>query len=153
LSVTGGRRFNSLALNRINLTSWTFIVLSGLGIIVAIYHAYSELTESFQYCTLNAQVSCQGVFESGYTSLFGVPFYVLGLVWFPLSLLLGVVTIMRGQNGVSGSLLLPFLLIGDIFTVYLWYLELGVIGIICPVCVTLYAINYALTGVAAKSLL
>ncbi len=36
-------------------------------------------------------------------------------------------------------------MIGNIFTAYLWYLELVVIRIICPLCVSLYAVNYALT--------
>jgi uncharacterized membrane protein len=45
------------------------------------------------------------------------------------------------------SVLMLFLMIGNLFTVYLWYLELGVIHLICPVCVSLYVVNYALTGV------
>jgi len=36
-------------------------------------------------------------------------------------------------------------MVGNVFTVYLWYLELAVIHIICPLCVSLYAVNYALT--------
>lgn len=41
-------------------------------------------------------------------------------------------------------------MIGNIFTIYLWYLELGVIGIICPVCVSMYVINYAMTALALR---
>ena len=131
-----------------------YLILSAAGIAVAIYHSYDELAQSFQTCNINAQISCGGVFESGYTSIFGLPFYVLGLVWFPVALALGFFAVKRRPYAVTlnGSILLPFLMIGNLFTVYLWYLELGVIGIICPVCVSLYAINYAMTALAARSI-
>ena len=57
-----------------------------------------------------------------------------------------------GKYIVNSEILIPILMIGNIFTVYLWYLELGVIGAICPSCVSLYAINYALTGIVASEL-
>ena len=40
-------------------------------------------------------------------------------------------------------------MIGNIFTIYLWYLELGVIHLICPTCSVLVIINYALSINAA----
>lgn len=141
-------------LGNISLVAKAYLVLSGLGIAVSIYHAYDELTGSFTSCSVSSNISCEGVFESGHTSLFGVPFYVLGLVWFPLALFLGVATLQRfsSKRELNGSILLPFLLIGCIFTIYLWYLELGVIGVICPVCVSLYIINYVMTAIAVRSL-
>ena len=45
----------------------------------------------------------------------------------------------------KGEVILPVLMIGNVFTIYLWYLELVRIGSICPVCVTMYIINYAMT--------
>lgn len=36
-------------------------------------------------------------------------------------------------------------MLGNVFTGYLWYLELAVIHIICPLCVSLYVVNYSLT--------
>jgi uncharacterized membrane protein len=44
-------------------------------------------------------------------------------------------------------ILLMFLMVGNIFTIYLWYLELAVIDAVCPVCLSLYIVNYALTGI------
>lgn len=47
--------------------------------------------------------------------------------------------------------LIPIVLIGDIFTIYLWYIDLAIIWpavhALCPVCVSLYTINYLMTGV------
>ncbi|HZW57648.1 MAG TPA: vitamin K epoxide reductase family protein [Nitrososphaerales archaeon] len=133
----------------------SYLVLAAIGIAVSIFHAWNELTASFQYCNVNPQVSCLSVFESGQTSLFGIPYYVFGLVWFPLALILGFLAVNKMPYGITlnGSIILPFLMIGNLFTVFLWYLELGVIGAICPVCVTLYVINYAMTGLAVRSIL
>ena len=133
-------------------TTKGYALLSVLGISIAIFHSYDELTHSFSSCNVSSSISCGGVFESSHTSIFGVPFYALGLVWFPLALFLGIMTVQRiGSNGIlNGVILLPFLMIGNIFTIYLWYLELGVIGIICPVCVSMYVINYAMTALALR---
>jgi uncharacterized membrane protein len=43
---------------------------------------------------------------------------------------------------------LPVLMIGNVFTVYLWYVDLALINVLCLVCISLYLINYALTGIA-----
>ncbi|MDH2900769.1 MAG: vitamin K epoxide reductase family protein [archaeon] len=145
-----------LQIGKMSTTAIAFISFSVIGIAVAVYHSYEELTTSFgSFCNINSKVSCVGVFESGHTSLFGVPFYVLGLVWFPVTLVLAILTLERAgtKSMLNGLILLPFLMVGNIFTIYLWYVELGVIGIICPVCVSLYVVNYVMTGLAIKSLL
>jgi uncharacterized membrane protein len=72
----------------------------------------------------------------------------MGLVWFPLVLLVIMALSKIGKQAIDGMLLFPFLMIGNVFTIYLWYLELGVIHAICPVCISLYIINYAMTGLA-----
>ena len=121
-----------------------------LGIFVAVYHAYSELTGIFTGCNLTVHISCGSVFQYGYTRIAGVPFWLLGVVWFPLMLILGLVLWNK-----SKSLMIPILLIGDMFTIYLWYIDLGIIWpaihAICPVCVSLYVINYFMTIVVAAS--
>ncbi len=134
------------------------MIIALVGIFVALYHAYDELTAynapGTGACNISQKVSCSGVFESHLTSIFGVPFYVLGLFWFPLILVLGGFFSAWGRKGlVNGNLLLLILMVGNIFTLYLWYLEIGVIGIICPVCVSLYIINYVLTGLTVPQIL
>ena len=136
------------------LTAKIYLGLSVAGLADAIYHAYDEITENFGQCNISHAISCGGVFESGHTSIFGVPFFVLGLIWFPLAIILGLYSFNQGgsDSTFSGKILLPFVLIGDIFTLYLWYVELGVIGIVCPVCVSIYVFNYLMTILAAKML-
>jgi uncharacterized membrane protein len=132
--------------------SLAYIATALVGIGLAVYTANEYLTHNFTSCNINKQLSCGGVFQSGQTSLFGIPFYVMGLVWFPLALGLGLATSRMGKTSVNGDILLPLLMVGNVFTGYLWYLELVVIGIICPLCVSLYIINYTLTAITLASI-
>ena len=126
-----------------------YLAVAAAGIGLAIYVTIDYLTQNFNSCNINQVFNCGGVYQSGHTSLFGIPFYLMGLVWFPTLFAVGLVTSRFGENPVNGEILLPVLMVGNIFTAYLWYLELGVIHIICPLCVSLYAVNYALTLIVA----
>jgi uncharacterized membrane protein len=136
-----------------NVLSKTFIIVAIAGVIDSVYTSYEYSTENFGSCYVNSKVNCLGVFQSGHTSLFGIPFYIMGLVWFPLLLILSLVITRGGTLPLKAEILLPLVMIGNIFTLYLWYLELGVIGIICPLCVSLYVMNYVLTVLLIVELL
>lgn len=139
----------------------SFIALSVMGIPVAIYHAYDEITFTFNSCQISQAFSCGGVFASGLTSFppagsipglqNGISFWVYGVVWFPLCVILGLWTIRR--HGVpSRNVLVPFLMVGNIFTLYPWDIEIRILGgVYCPVCISMYIINYILTFVALAS--
>jgi len=122
-----------------------------MGIAVAFYHAYDEITYSFSACTLSKAFSCGAVFGGGYTTVLGVDFWVYGVVWFPVCVLVGLWAI-RKYGSPLGSVVAPFLMIGNIFTLYPWYIEIKLLGgHYCPVCISLYCINYLLTFVALMS--
>jgi uncharacterized membrane protein len=127
--------------------SAAYLVVAAAGIGLAIYVAHDYLTQNFSSCYINSFVNCGGVYQSGHTSLFGIPFYVAGLVWFPVAFSIGLVTSRLGRTLVNSEILLPLLMVGNIFTIYLWYLELAVIHEVCPLCVGLYAVNYVLTAI------
>ncbi len=137
-----------------------FVTLAAVGIVVAIYHGYDEVTAYSSpisnACNINSFISCTSVFTSGFTKFppgpYGVSLYVYGLVWFPLMLILGYWSGRRAGT-LIGEVLVPVLMVGNVFTLYLWYLELGVIHAVCPVCVSLYVLNYLMTILAAKPLL
>jgi uncharacterized membrane protein len=133
--------------------SAVYLVIATAGIGLAIYVTYEYLTLSFNSCNINQFLSCGGVYQSGYTSLLGIPFYAMGLAWFPAVFIIGLLTSRFGRKTVNSEILLPVLMVGNIFTAYLWYLELVVIHIICPLCVSLYAVNYALTIIVLVLLL
>jgi len=139
--------------------SKAFIVLAAVGIAVAIYHGYDEVTAysapGTGICNINSVFSCASVFNSGYTKFppgpYGVDLYVYGLIWFPLMLLLGV-RFGRKTGTLSGEVMVPVLMVGNMFTLYLWYLEIAVIHAYCPVCISMYVLNYAMTALSMKKL-
>jgi uncharacterized membrane protein len=127
--------------------SAAYLIVAVAGIGLAIYVAHDYLTQNFGSCYINSYINCGGVYHSGHTSLFGIPFYVAGLVWFPAVFVIGLLTSRLGKTLVNSEILLPLLMVGNIFTIYLWYLELAVIHEVCPLCVSLYAVNYVLTAI------
>ncbi len=130
--------------------SKSFVALAAVGIPVAIYHGYDEITNysapGSTICNLNSFWSCGNVFNSGYTKFLGVSLYIYGLVWFPLMLLLGY-WFVRKRGSLRVEVMIPLLMVGNIFTLYLWYLELVKIHALCPVCISLYTLNYLMTAV------
>lgn len=136
-----------------NLLSKIFIIVSGIGIIGAILTAIEYTTPGPGNCTINAVFTCVNNKESPYSKIDGVPLWVAGLIWFPLLLVLALYFTKGGTWGLRNDILLPILLIGDLFTVYLWYLELAITHGICPYCLALYIVNYALTGLAIYDLI
>ena len=116
--------------------SLAFIFLSVVGVAEALDHAWLENA-------FTANVSM--VSYSPYASFFGVPYWVFGLVWFPLLLVVGLWTTRFGRANLNERLLI-LLSIGNIFTVYLWFLDLLIIGTFTAAYVGLYVTNYALTG-------
>ncbi len=128
---------------------WLYLSLSFAGICDGIYDASEYLSQNFNsYSIKNTIFSCGGVAQSGDTSIsFGqlvIPFWITGLVWFSLTLIVGIIAFRHYVE----IILIPFLMIGNIFTVYLWFLELNVIHLICPTCLSLYLVNYAMTAIA-----
>jgi uncharacterized membrane protein len=132
-----------------------------MGTAVAFYHAYGELTFTLNSCSFSQVFNCKTVFASGYTTFpppgvvpglhDGISFWVYGVVWFPLCLLVSLRAI-RKHGSPIGSVLLPFLMVGNIFTLYPWDIEIVILnGTYCIVCVSMYAINYVLTFVALTS--
>jgi uncharacterized membrane protein len=136
--------------------SKAFLALSAIGILIAIYHGYDEVTNYSApftgVCNITNYFSCVNVFNSGYTKFLGVSLYVYGVVWFPLMLALGVWFTRKGGK-IRGELMVPLLMVGNIFTLYLWYLEVGVIHALCPVCISLYTLNYLMTAICMAILL
>lgn len=113
-----------------------FMAVSALGVVGALYHAWTE--NAF---TTNWYV----VSFSPYASFYGIPYWVFGVVWFPLVLVVGAWTTRAGRMGLRSELLI-LLTIGNLFTVYLWYLDIIIIRAFTLVYVALYAANYLLTA-------
>jgi hypothetical protein len=116
--------------------SQAFILLSVVGVGEAFYHAYQEKAFTTNWFAVKF---------TGYSAFYGIPYWVFGVVWFPLVLIVGLWATKMGRSDVSRKWLI-LLTVGNLFTVYLWYLDLIVINAITPTYVGLYLTNYALTG-------
>jgi uncharacterized membrane protein len=122
-----------------------------MGIAIAFYHAYDEITFTFGACYISPGLNCGTVLGSGYTTFLNVQFWVYGVVWFPVCLLVGL-WVIRRHGSPLGSILVPFLMIGNIFTLVPWNIEIRILGgEYCPVCITMYVVNYLLTFIALTS--
>lgn len=134
------------------------IALSVAGFAIAIYHAYGEITFTLTSCSLSSSFSCASVFSSGYTTFppagsvpglgKGIEFWVYGVVWFPVCAAMALWTLKK-YGGPKASVMVPFLMIGNIFTLYPWDIEIRLLdGHYCPVCISMYLANYIMTFVA-----
>ncbi len=113
-----------------------FVVVSVLGVIGAFYHAWSEGAFTTNYAAVSF---------SPYASFFGLPYWIFGVVWFPIVLVVALWRTGMGRKSL-GMEFLAVLTLGNVFTGYLWYLDLEVVRAFTIVYVALYAANYALTG-------
>lgn len=116
--------------------SVAFILLALIGVAEAFDHAWSENAFTTNWFSVTF---------TSYASFYGVPYWVFGLIWFPLVLVLGLWVTRNGRAPLPW-LLLILLSVGNLFTTYLWYLDLDVIGSFTAAYVGLYITNYALTA-------
>jgi len=116
--------------------SIAFILLAMVGVGEALYHAWQENAFTTNWFTVSF---------APYASFHGIPYWVFGLIWFPLALIIGLWATHYGRAALPGVLLI-LLSLGNAFTAYLWYLDLNIIGSVTPAYVGLYVTNYALTG-------
>lgn len=124
----------------------TAIILAAAGLLVAGYLTYTHVTNSNFLCSDTG--GCSTVRSSRYSTVGGVPVALLGLLGY--ATILG--TVVYGKAGGARAIyanLTAFGLtsIGVLYSAYLTYLELFVIGAICPYCVASAVIMVALFAI------
>jgi uncharacterized membrane protein len=129
---------------RLRLAALAVVVL---GVAVASYLTYVHYAGLQPFCAGGGH-GCERVQSSSYARLGGIPVAVLGLA---------------GYLGIGGALLVSgeqarlaaagLAVIGFGFSVYLTYLELGVIDAICQWCVASAVLMTALAGLTVSRLL
>lgn len=123
------------------------IVLAVAGIIVATYLTYNHLTDSFFLCSETG--GCSTVRSSRYSELAGVPVAVLGLLGYGAVLAAEIYgNAGRARAALANLVTFGLTSIGMLYSIYLTYLELFVIGAICPYCVASAIIMTALFVIA-----
>jgi len=111
------------------------------GLAFSIFAWVESVVPSLQgACSVNAFISCSKVDQSGLTTTLGVQDYAWGIAGFLLLLALDVPLYRTWKPSWLRALALVSLA-GGLFSVYLGYLELGVIHALCPVCLGAYLCN------------
>jgi uncharacterized membrane protein len=115
---------------------WVIPVLSVLGLVVAGYLSFIEVTGTRAVC--GPVGDCNTVQQSSYATLFGfLPVGILGLLGYVVILGLWMVQFwFDSLKGISRLGLWIFSLIGLLFSIYLTFLEPFVIGATCAWCLS-----------------
>jgi len=133
------------------ILSWPIPVLCGLGLIVAGYLTYVEITQVSAVC--GPVGDCNTVQQSEFARVFGVlPVGLLGLFGY---VAIGIAwTISRYKVGYYSHLATVFMLgmivFGTLFSIYLTFLEPFVIGATCMWCLSSAMIMTGLLWLSAN---
>jgi uncharacterized membrane protein/thiol-disulfide isomerase/thioredoxin len=134
-------------------STWVIPVLALVGLVVASYLAYVEVTHTAAVCGPVGE--CNVVQTSAYALFLGVPVAVWGVLNY-----LAVVALWAGQRTLPGRLahlsllgLLGLTIFGTLFSIYLTYLEIFAIQAICSWCLSSAVITTALMLLATHAVM
>lgn len=125
-----------------------------LGILVAGYMAWAELTNNETVCADTGTIDCQAVQESVYAETFGIPVALLGLLGY-----IGMFGILLLEDQIAvfvqfgRTLVVGMALFGFLFQSYLTYIEADVLGKWCQWCVTSFVLITLVLGMGIYRLL
>ena len=122
------------------MNAWTrrlmtiIAVLAVCGIVVSsvsLQHHYAK--SKTEYCDIGEAFNCDIVNRSSYSSVFGIPVALIGMLGY--GALAGLTTIYRDRDE-TPLLLLGCATAGLAFALYLTYIEARVLGVWCILCLS-----------------
>ena len=116
---------------------FVLLALAVLGALISAYLTWTHFAGLTPVCTGSGE-GCQTVQSSRYASVLGIPVALLGLIAYG-GLILS--TVLWRETGIYLGLLIS--LVGTLFSAYLTYLEIFVIGALCQWCLASAAIMVA----------
>jgi uncharacterized membrane protein len=128
-------------------TRLVLLVLAVLGFLISTYLTWTHFAGLAPVCTGSGQ-GCETVQSSRYAQVLGIPVALLGLIAY--GGLIFSVAVWR-EIGIYLGLLIS--LVGTLFSAYLTYLEIFVIGALCQWCLASAAImvtSLACTALATR---
>lgn len=120
---------------------WVIVALALIGVAISGYLAWYDLVSSTTYCTLSGFFGCSKILSSPYAHIDRMPTAFLGVVWFAVSAWLGMI-IARNENRLG--YLLVWSVPAMLGVVILAYIELVVVGAICPLCTSAHVLGIAI---------
>jgi uncharacterized membrane protein len=141
VSKTTTRRANAVAAapEKAASTDWLRIAAIGLsivGILVAGYMSWAELTGGETVCLDAGSIDCAAVQESAYAETLGIPVAVMGLLGY-----IAILAVLIHEDQVpffavyGRVLVIGFTLFGVLFSLYLTLIEATVLELWCQWCV------------------
>lgn len=116
-------------------------ILASLGLLLAIYLLWQQISRpEFQPCYVNSFINCDAVISGPVAKTLGIPTPLYGLV--------GYVVILAAAFLRNNKLLLGTASFGVAFCLWLGYVELFQLKVICPVCITCQIIMLTIFGLA-----
>lgn len=115
------------------------IVLAIIGLLVSIYMTVYKFTGNEAMCIGSG--GCSEVNSSRYSEINGIPVAILGILGYAMILALLFLERRPGFFRENGTMLqFGVSLMGFLFTLYLIYVEVALIGAYCPFCLTSQAV-------------
>lgn len=130
------------------LPKWFLVmgmVISVLGILDAGYLTYEHYTTSVGVCPFTGGIiNCTRVQNSQYAILFGVPIAVLGLVYYLAFGFVFYYTHYHKNRAVVLFALLILSFFGCLFSSWLLYIQIALIGYLCSFCILSFVLSLVL---------
>lgn len=109
------------------------IVLSIVGILDTTYLTYDHFTNTIPYCADTAWIDCGAVLKSAYSVVWGIPLTLIGLFYYLTVFSLTSFGLLMKKR-LALSLVIGLSMAGFLFSVFLLYIQIGVIHAICLYC-------------------
>jgi uncharacterized membrane protein len=124
----------------------TVAILAVCGIVVSslsLQHHYA--TSKTAYCEIGETFNCDIVNRSEYSSIFGIPVALIGMLGY--AALAGLATVYRERRETPAMLFIAAAA-GLAFALYLTYIEARVLGVWCILCLSSLALITTTTALA-----
>ena len=133
---------------------WIALCLAATGLGLSIYSVLHHLAlrangHTDAVCNINSVISCDAVAASKYSEVFGLPLGVFGAGYFlGLFFLAGTVAIGHKSRREHEPAWFVLAAIGVVTSLILGSISLGVMGVVCLVCIGVYLVTIAQAGLA-----
>ena len=104
-----------------------------------------------QICDVTTGVSCSKVSQSGDTSIYGIPYWSVGIAGFVAMIIVDIPLYVSWRRDLL-IVLTVLSILGALATLYLIYQEVAVVHAVCPVCTGAHVSNFAVLVSAALRL-
>ena len=102
-------------------------ILSGLGIGLAVYLLWEQITHLPSVCNINSTINCDAIISGPVSTTFGLPTPIYGLF--------GYIVILLAAYFRRTTLMLSMATFGLAFCLWIAYQEIVWLHVICPICI------------------